>query len=111
MWIPYVMDRFSTAVGHLALGEGSLSERLTRASGNLMLIRPEDLPGLLRKDFGTLKQLLTRTEVCGDKARVLENVAVLSPVQVTQVAGTILKLYGEILKRDPLHEFHDRPKP
>ncbi len=63
MWNSYVMERFAAAVAHLALQEGRLSERLTRASGNLMLISPESLPRLLRTDFRNLKQLLTRTEV------------------------------------------------
>jgi hypothetical protein len=110
MWNHYVVERFSAAVQCLALEEGSLSERLTYAFGNLMLVNPEDLPGLLRIDFRSLKQQLTRTEVSGDKARIVESVAVLSPAQVRQASETIMKLYEQILKRDPLHEFHDRPK-
>jgi hypothetical protein len=111
MWNPYIMDRFAAAVGHLALGDGSLTERLKRAFANLMLVNPEDLPGLLRIEFRALQQQLTRTEPSGDSSKVVENVAALSPAQVRQAAGTIVRLYAQILKRDPLHEFHDRTKP
>jgi hypothetical protein len=110
MWNHYVVERFSAAVQCLALEQGSLSERLTQAFSNLMLVNPEELPGLLRIDFRSLKQQLARTEVSGDRARVVENLAALSPTQVKQAAERIMKLNEQILKRDPLHGFHDRPK-
>jgi hypothetical protein len=110
MWNPDVMEKFAAAVGYLALEQGSLTERLTLAFANLMLVNPEDLPGRLRIDFSALKRQLTRTEVSGNRARVVEKIATLRPDQVRQAAETVLKIYEQLLKRDPLHEFHDGVK-
>jgi len=110
MWNHYVIEKFSIAVRELALGEGQLKQRLIHACFGLMLINPEDLPGLLRNEFRTLKQRLLGVKPTGEMSGLAETINTLNPHQVKKAVQLILKLHEEILKRDPLHEFHDRPK-
>ena len=111
MWNHYVIEKFSVAVRELALGEGHLKQKLMHACFGLMLINPEDLPGLLRSEFRSLKERAMGVKPAGEVTGCAETINTLNPNQVKQAVKTILKLHEEILKRDPLHEYHDRPKP
>jgi hypothetical protein len=110
MWNLYVIEKFSRAVRELALGEGNLKQRLVHACFGLMSINPEELPGLLRSEFRSLKEQVMGVEPTGEVTGCTETINTLNPNQVKQAVQTILKLHEEILKRDPLHEYHDRPK-
>jgi hypothetical protein len=78
MWNHYVIEKFSQAVRDLALGEGHLKQRLSHACFGLMLINPEDLPGLLRSEFRNLKQWLLGAP--GEVSGLAETINTLNPL-------------------------------
>lgn len=58
----YAQEKFSSAVRVLATGPGDVRSRLFGAYLHFHTVRPEDLPGNLRRNFRWIIRILTRRE-------------------------------------------------
>jgi hypothetical protein len=90
-------ERFAEAVRTL-VGDGTVKQRLSRAYAECLKgLDPADLPTSLRGTFGDLEAALTRVPAVGNKTRVHATVQKMSPREAGSHAGTILKLYVELV--------------
>lgn len=105
----YAWEKFYAAVHSLATGEGSLQERLGYAcSGALVRLRDEDLPREMRDEFKELMSALTREEAKGEEGTIAATMHVMDSAEARKHADTILSMYDQLAKRDPVNEYHQR---
>jgi hypothetical protein len=95
--MPHLAQRFADAV--LALvNDGPIKQRLSRAfAENLDGLDDAAFPPSLRREFNDLRGALNRVEPAGNETRVRASVQKMSPLEAQGYAGTIVKLYVELL--------------
>jgi hypothetical protein len=90
-------DRFAAAVRTL-VGEGPVKQRLSRAfAEHLEDLQDGELPPTLRREFEELHAALHRIAPAGNETRVRASVQKMSPQEAGGHAGTIVRLYVELL--------------
>jgi hypothetical protein len=90
-------QRFAEAVQAL-VGDGPVKQRLASAyAQHLADLADGDLPAALRRDFAELQVAMTRVAPVGSETRVRASVQKMSPDEASGHAGTIVKLYVEIM--------------
>ncbi len=93
----HLAERFAEAVRTL-VGDGPIKQRLGRAySEYLKGLDQADFPAQLRGTFGDLEAALTRVAPVGKETPVHASVQKMSPLEAGAHAGTIVKLYAELL--------------
>jgi hypothetical protein len=60
-------------------------------------LQAAELPAGLRASFGDLQEALSRISPVGNESRVRANVQKMSPTEAGTHAGTIVKLYVELM--------------
>ncbi|HUQ51626.1 MAG TPA: hypothetical protein VM692_05360 [Gammaproteobacteria bacterium] len=101
---PFV-QRFGEAVQAL-IGDGPVKQRLAHAyARHLADVADADLPAPLRREFGELQAAMTRISPVGSETRVRASVQKMSPHEAAGHAGTIVKLYVELMNG------HERAEP
>lgn len=80
------------------MGEGSVKHRLSRAfAENLEDLQDGELPPPLRREFEELHAALHRIPPAGHETRVRASVQKMSAQEAGSHAGTIVRLYVELL--------------
>jgi hypothetical protein len=95
--VPPFSQRFADAV-HALIGDGPVKQRLAQAyASHLADLSDGDLPGPLRREFAELQAAMTRIAPVGSESRVRASVQKMSAADAAGHAGTILKLYVELV--------------
>jgi len=90
-------QKFAEAV-QILVGDGPVKQRLATAySQHLADVADDELPGTLRCTFGELQAAMTRIAPVGNETRVRASVQKMSPAEASAHAGTIVKLYVELM--------------
>jgi hypothetical protein len=90
-------QRFAEAVQAL-IGDGPVKQRLATAYAlHLADLTEPDLPAALRREFGELQAAMSRIAPVGSETRVRASVQKMSPAEAAGHAGTIVKLYVELM--------------
>jgi hypothetical protein len=93
----HLAEPFANAVRTL-IGDGPIKQRLVRAyAEHLENLQAAELPAGLRASFGNLQEALSRISPVGNESRVRANVQKMSPAEAGTHAGTIVKLYVELM--------------
>ena len=108
-------QRFAEAVQAL-IGDGPVKQRLASAYAlHLAELADAELPAALRRDFGELQAAMTRIAPVGSETRVRASVQKMSPGEAASHAGTIVKLYVELMngaeRAEPLKVVASTRKP
>ena len=90
-------QQFADAV-HALIGDGPVKQRLAQAYAlHLADLTDGDLPAPLRREFGELQAAMNRIAPVGSESRVRASVQKMSAADAAGHAGTILKLYVELV--------------
>ncbi|HVJ29662.1 MAG TPA: hypothetical protein VNA66_05075 [Gammaproteobacteria bacterium] len=90
-------QRFAAAV-QVLIADGPIKQRLAAAySLHLAEITEADLPPPLRRDFADLHEAVSRVAPAGHETRVRASVQKMSATEASGHAGTIVKLYVELM--------------
>jgi hypothetical protein len=90
-------DRFAAALRTL-VSDGTVKQRLSRAYAECLEdLQGNELPPALRQEFGALQAALCRRDPAGSETRVRASVQKMSPLEACDHAGTIVRLYVELL--------------
>ena len=113
--MPHLAERFANAVRTL-VSDGTVKQRLSQAyAEHLEDLQESELPAGLRGSFSCLQAALSRIPPAGNEGRVRANVQKMSPSEAGNHAGTIVKLYVEILSQgeraEPLKVVSNTKKP
>jgi len=93
----HLAERFANAVRTL-IGDGPIKQRLGQAyTEHLEDLPATELPVGLLSSFSDLQAALSRIAPAGSASRVRANVQKMSPSEAGSHAGTILKLYVELM--------------
>ena len=108
-------QRFAEAVRTL-VSDGSIKQRLSKAyCEHLEGLEDTELPSGLRGSFKDLQAALNRIAPAGKETRVHASVQKMSPGEAGSHAGTIVRLYVEILgqgdRAEPLKVITTAKKP
>ncbi|HLF12378.1 MAG TPA: hypothetical protein VJA26_14310 [Gammaproteobacteria bacterium] len=111
----HLAERFAAAVQTL-VSDGPIKQRLSRAYTEHLEDLPEtELPVGLRGPFNDLQAALNRLRPVGSESRVRANVQKMSAHEAGSHAGTIVKLYAELLaqgeRAEPLKVVSSGKKP
>lgn len=99
-----VTEKFESAVCLLA-GDGPVKRRLAQAyAQHLAAIQSNELPKALGEEFSQLKSALERTRPCGSESRIEASVRKMSFREAGSYAGTIVRLFGQLLRMAPRGE-------
>jgi hypothetical protein len=98
------------------IGDGPIKQRLSRAySAHLEDLAEAELPAALRRDFAELQGAVSRIAPVGNETRVRASVQKMSPDEAASHAGTIVKLYVELMntleRAEPLKVVSSQKKP
>jgi hypothetical protein len=93
----HLAERFADAVRTL-VSDGPIKQRLSRAFAEyLENLDDAEFPSGLRSEFTDLQNALHRIEPVGNETRVRASVQKMSPLEAGGHAGTIVRLYVELL--------------
>lgn len=111
----HLTGRFAGAVRTL-IGDGPVKQRLDRAyTEHLQDLQETELPVGLRGSFSELQAALSRVSPVGNESRVRANVQKMSASEAGSHAGTIVKLYVELVaqgeRAEPLKVVSTDKKP
>lgn len=111
----HLAERFASAV-RILVGDGPVKQRLSRAYSEFLEgLDDAEFPGALRGAFNDLAAALNRVAPAGKESRVHASVQKMSPAEAGDHAGTIVRLYVEILtqgeRAEPLKVVSSAVKP
>ena len=95
--LPYIIEKFDSAVYALATGEGDARSRVDVAFHCFWHIPVEDLPESVREDREKITTLLTR--LGGRKGYIIpDNLSRMKNSTAAEIAGLILGIYFRLLE-------------
>jgi hypothetical protein len=92
-FLSYAVEKYGDAVDTLALGYGTIKQRVPQAYRLLLTIQPEDhLPPGLHADYEWVKKQMLR------KGSVKDTMHLMRRDTAAKIADRILHIYREVLK-------------
>jgi hypothetical protein len=100
MSLNYAVEKFSDAVGRMAVSRDSLQARLLDAYAHTFIaITPDDVPEDLRGDFESLERDLTKREASAGEGTAAATINAMSDAEARRVIDRIIAMYEDLARR------------
>jgi hypothetical protein len=90
------LEKFDMAVEDLRYSPGSLGVRLLEAMQNLSAVGPEEIPPVLRQDYQSLRQRLTRDDAHANEGRIAATIRNMSDQELWDAGVALLNLHDSL---------------